>query len=408
MNADVIIVGGGIAGLVAALQLKRLGVTYRLLEAQNSVGGRVRTASAGYECGAEFIHGSRAATWSYLDQFSLACDPYPPAGSHSLFAYNGSLLPGPQTEREVAAIVAKLESYRGVEQSVLEYAATLSERDPVAMRFALDKVARLEGADIGRLSARALSRERGMNSAGWDNFRVRGGYSKLVASIEESLDDIVTDSPVTGVAWAGKRVTVTTTTDEHVCRRLLLAVPLTVLQRNLIAFDPPLPRDKQEAISALAMGHVTKVILTFSSDPFPPFSYLYTDGVAQVWWKHQVGAQLFLIGYSGGVAQAERLATLGEEAIARSITELSTLFGNIVRHHIVAAQLIDWANQDWVFGAYSYTPVGAYGARRSLARSLRERLFFAGEAAVVSGPVGTVAGAIQTGVRSADEIAASL
>jgi phytoene dehydrogenase-like protein len=43
MNPDVIVVGAGVSGLVAALELKRRGFDVQVLEASDNVGGRVRT-----------------------------------------------------------------------------------------------------------------------------------------------------------------------------------------------------------------------------------------------------------------------------------------------------------------------------------------------------------------------------
>lgn len=43
MNPDVIVVGAGVSGLVAALELKRRGFSVHVLEASDDVGGRVRT-----------------------------------------------------------------------------------------------------------------------------------------------------------------------------------------------------------------------------------------------------------------------------------------------------------------------------------------------------------------------------
>jgi phytoene dehydrogenase-like protein len=46
MNPDVIVVGAGISGLIAALELKRRGFEVQVLEASDDVGGRVRTDEA--------------------------------------------------------------------------------------------------------------------------------------------------------------------------------------------------------------------------------------------------------------------------------------------------------------------------------------------------------------------------
>lgn len=74
MNADVdvAIVGAGVSGLVAARCLADRGISVRLLEARNRVGGRIHTdlqpGGAPIEHGAEFIHGSRVRTWHYLER----------------------------------------------------------------------------------------------------------------------------------------------------------------------------------------------------------------------------------------------------------------------------------------------------------------------------------------------------
>ena len=43
MNLDAIIVGGGITGLSAALELTKKGMNFKLIEASDRVGGRVKT-----------------------------------------------------------------------------------------------------------------------------------------------------------------------------------------------------------------------------------------------------------------------------------------------------------------------------------------------------------------------------
>ena len=43
MKTQVAIIGGGISGLSAAIQLKSAGIDFKILEAQNEIGGRVRS-----------------------------------------------------------------------------------------------------------------------------------------------------------------------------------------------------------------------------------------------------------------------------------------------------------------------------------------------------------------------------
>jgi len=57
---NVIVIGAGVAGLIAAVKLAEAGCCVTVLEASDRVGGRIRTEHAGdaaIELGAEFIHG---------------------------------------------------------------------------------------------------------------------------------------------------------------------------------------------------------------------------------------------------------------------------------------------------------------------------------------------------------------
>src|SRR5476651_1142224 len=63
-NADFLIIGGGIAGIAALAEARRLGIYAICLEAHTKPGGRIRTvrnrriANYPIELGPEFVHGS--------------------------------------------------------------------------------------------------------------------------------------------------------------------------------------------------------------------------------------------------------------------------------------------------------------------------------------------------------------
>lgn len=63
-DVDVVVVGGGIAGIAAAAALMRAGVTsIAVLEARNVTGGRIHSIRLGgitIEAGANWVHGERA------------------------------------------------------------------------------------------------------------------------------------------------------------------------------------------------------------------------------------------------------------------------------------------------------------------------------------------------------------
>ena len=75
-KTDVIIIGAGAAGLMAAYTLVKAGKTVTILEARNRLGGRIHTISnpnfsTYVELGAEFIHGDLPVTLHLLQEAGI-------------------------------------------------------------------------------------------------------------------------------------------------------------------------------------------------------------------------------------------------------------------------------------------------------------------------------------------------
>jgi monoamine oxidase len=94
---------------------------------------------------------------------------------------------------------------------------------------------------------------------------------------------------------------------------------------------------------------------------------------------------------------------LTSEAIA-TLSRCLHISARRLRKMLESSHHHDWQNDPFSRGAYSYVHVGALRARQVLAKSIDQTLFFAGEATHFEGQTGTVAGAIATGHRAAEEI----
>jgi monoamine oxidase len=77
--ADVIVIGAGMAGVTAARVLARAGVSVRVVEGNDRIGGRIYSVrdfcGEPVEGGAEFVHGVGAETWPDVRAAGLSVRP---------------------------------------------------------------------------------------------------------------------------------------------------------------------------------------------------------------------------------------------------------------------------------------------------------------------------------------------
>ena len=89
------------------------------------------------------------------------------------------------------------------------------------------------------------------------------------------------------------------------------------------------------------------------------------------------------------------------------LDELAALLGGNIRRHLRPLAASSWCRTDWIRGSYSHALPGQAGARQILARPIRDRLFFAGEATHTS-DFSTAHGAWESGLRAAEQVAERL
>jgi len=425
VDADVIVIGAGLAGLTVATDLAARGASVLVLEARDRIGGRVWSIPSSrsalhVELGAEFVHGDApdtealggeaGATWvdATRSHWSLHRGRL-----REQRGFETALARGLQRAGRVVAKGADVSFHRAV--------VAAGVRDPARARVEA-YVEGFQAAPSDRISARALSGE----DLGSERIRrVLPSYSVLAERLSAALsrDALHLAETATLVRWKPDRAEIVTRARTYRAHRVVVAVPLGVLKPGRDAPPgltvAPMPRRIERALEKLAMGSVAKVVLEFrrafwedasivrfrrGEDP-RALGFVHAPGAAlPVWWtSHPIQAPL-MTGWAGGPRARAFLARPLEDRRNAALESLARAFG--ISSAPVHRLLAGWRAHDWdadpcSLGAYSYPLVGGANAARQLATPIERTLYFAGEATCAPPENGTVEGAIASGHRVA-------
>lgn len=451
---EVVVIGAGAAGLVAARALAAQGRSVAILEARDRTGGRIYTLHPSdgglpVELGAEFVHGMPRETFAIaraagLTLCELGGERYISVGGqpHGVDG-DGSADEDAEEGEDMGAVLRAVRAWNGPDipfQTFLDEHYS-GERWTEARRATSGYVEGFDAADTTRVSVRWLAQTEAAAEAieGDRQFRVLGGYDHILAWLRTGLEPARTALRLNTVAheirWSRGAVEVAvrsllgTPLESITARACVVTLPLGVLTAppdtpGAVRFAPDIP-EKWKVLAGIAMGQVVKVLLRFR-EPFweaagtaetqlpalPKLSFLLSDDpVMPTWWTSYPLLAPVLTGWVGG-PRAARLAGQPDAAIVEQAVEaLARALG--LRRGMVEARLESWMVHNWsadpfARGAYSYVCVGGVDAPAALGAPVEDTLFFAGEATNDAGHTGTVHGALATGLRAAREVSEAL
>jgi monoamine oxidase len=159
-----------------------------------------------------------------------------------------------------------------------------------------------------------------------DDVLVTGGYRALVDHLLDGLDLRLT-WPVATIERGGTMVSLTSPSGERLeADRVVVTVPIGVLQAETISFDPPLPTTHRAAISTLAMGLLDKVWLRWDepwwNEPAQQWTRVAGPEANFVEWFNvaSVTGEPVLLALLGG-SDARRWAGAADDAVLEAALE---------------------------------------------------------------------------------------
>ena len=404
---DIVIIGGGAAGIGAARTLAASGRSALLLEASSRLGGRAWTVEIGgyrLDLGCGWLHSGDRNSWTKIaEEAGVAVDRRPARWG---VQYRNLCFSPDEQKAARAAFAAWIERLTDAPPPSDRAADALPEGDEWN-GYVQAIGGFISGAPLERIS---VSDYLAYDSAATDvNLRAPDGYGDLIVA---SLPYAVTprlSTPVEGIELDPQGVAVRTRNGAVLARAAIVTVSTAVLAAGAIrlpnALDP-----WREAAGFLPLGRNEKLFLeVVGKNPFAPETHELgnpRDAMTAAYYILPFGRNVIecFFGSEGALMIEENGPAAGFDF---AVGELAALFGTRVRRSLRPLVASSWSRTTRIGGAYSYALPGQAAARQRLAQPFEDRLFFAGEA-TNGHDFSTAHGAHDSGARAAQEALAAL
>lgn len=443
----IVVLGAGVAGMVAALELTSAGHDVTILEANTRPGGRVYTLREPFsdglfaEAGAGRIPDWHELTHRYIKLCGLETEPFQPdTGKSVLFLRGQRYELNSEDELPLANLPFALSSEErtltldGLQKRYVDPILQMMG-DPASPSWPSPQMAELDsrtwGEELRRRGASAgavdllLAINGFQTDSALDYFRddlghrgakslsrIKGGNDRLPHALAAKLaGQIVYGADVVRIqrdaesAWISFR--------QAGLQRALLAncvictIPFSVLRHIEVA--PAWPAQKQEVIQKLVMDPVVRVFAQTRSRFWEAKGlngWASTDAPTAIWQPtfSQPGRRGILHTYPED-GEAVRIAGLSaEERNRQGIAEMQRVFPDLPEH-LESVYQWSWLDDPYARGAYVVFQAGQTLPWGKIAREPVGRVYFAGEH--TSHFSGWIQGAIESGLRVTHEVHAA-
>ncbi|MDX1960722.1 MAG: NAD(P)/FAD-dependent oxidoreductase [Leptospiraceae bacterium] len=399
----VIIIGAGASGLYAAKLLADKGIPFLILEANSRIGGRILSLNGisdfPIELGAEEIHGENSLYYKLAKK--MRASVFHNDGEVLLFHKNKLIEESDAEEivgyNKMSSMIQNLSSYDEEEKTALEY---FQKEQNQFLYIAEALVGNEHGTNLSRIGMKALSKYNLNWESGEKNYLLKSrSHLSLIEEICRSVSTrIQLNSKVVEINLDSNSVLVKTESGKEITgTAVILTIPISILKRNKIKFNPSMPNNYRDAIAKIGMGSGMKIILKFENRFWDKdTTSIITPGIIPefiVSGRKKGSENKILTGFLCG-ENSEKI----QRPVETAISELDKIFGGKnASKNLEDSFVQDWSKEEFIGGTYSYPSLDEENSREKLAVPIEGKIFFAGEA-IAGIHYGTIQGALESAV----------
>jgi len=452
---DVAIVGGGLAGLVCADQLRINGVTATVYEGNTRIGGRQFSNATTFpgqvvEMGGELIDTSQKNMINYARTFGLTLEDYLKEPGSTFYYLNGTPFTNAQVIDSLRPFISAMQAdLRGVSSaptadthtdfdvsidntSIADY-LTSRGADPVLQAV-------IQAAYVGEYG-REITEQSSLNFLLYIRSDRRAKFQPFGSSdqryhvvqgndgIAKGLYGRVQDQVQLGTALAGIALDaggqyVLTFADGSTATHdiVVLAIPFTVLRR--LDLDPSLglPDWKVDAINNLGYGTNAKNMVAFNGAPWRAagnngMTYATLPNLQNCWetsWTTGTAQHAVMTNFTGGILGTTQDPAQLQAQTAAFLADFEKVFPGASAQATrdaggnVLASMMAWPKNPWSLGSYTCYLTGQFTSIAGNEPKPIGNLYFAGEHCdSFYNQQGFMEGALDSGISTAAAILAA-